>query len=64
MSHPANTILYDSLREWLEEREREVSDIFSDDRGAFIWDFDDFSPEQIEMKKIYLPDNLQNLCFV
>ena len=64
MSNNENTLLLEALRDWCEERGIGVGDIMQDERGAYFLDIDDFSPEQVDERKIYLPDALQEIAMI
>ena len=64
MSLEENEILTDALREWCEQKAVEAGDIMRDEGGAYVLDIEDFSPEQVNERKVYLPDVLQEIAMI
>ena len=60
--------LYQALIDWLAGMSAEIEDVLSDDKGYYILveDEPEYNPERsdefrIDHKKVYLPDNFQEL---
>lgn len=62
MSLKENDLLQEALREFCEERGLTPVDILHDERGAYYLATDDFSPEQVDEHKMYLPFPLQEIA--
>lgn len=57
MSHINNDLFYEARAQWLEEEGRKESDVMIDREGEYIRKEAD---EDGYMKKIYLPEDIQN----